>query len=86
MIEQIISNSRFALGKKWFWIGIVVSLLSVVGGLVYGIALAIEKNYRKEGLIIVIFALVWAAVSLFVIAPLLVKSGFLSNYILMRFK
>lgn len=79
-------NDKFKLGEKWFWIGMAVALFNVAAGLVYGIALLTEKKHRKEGLIIVIFAVVWAVVSIFVIAPLLVKSGLLSNYTLMKFK
>ena len=86
MIEQIISNSRFALGKKWFWIGMVVALLNVTAGLLYGIALLTEKKYRKEGLIIAIFAVVWAVVSFFLIGPWLIKSGLLPKYTLMKFQ
>lgn len=85
-INNFLATDRFKLGKKWFWIGMVVALFSVAAGLLFGIALLTEKDHRKEGLIIVIFALVWAAVSMFVIAPLLIKSGFLSNYTLMKFK
>ncbi len=73
-------------GKKWFWIGIVVSLLNIVGGLVYGIALAIEKDHRKEGLIIIVFAIVWAVAGYFFIGPLLIKFGLVPKYTLMRLK
>jgi len=79
-------NDKFKLGKKWFWIGMAVALLNVTGGLVYGIALLIEKKHRKEGLIIVVFALVWAAIGIFVISPMLVKSGIFPGYTLMKFK
>ena len=60
MDEQIFStttDTRFKLWSKWFWIGIVVSIPSVVAGLVYGIALVLEKSRRKEGIIIIAFAI-----------------------------
>lgn len=47
---------KFKLGKKWFWIGVAISLLNVLSGLVFGIALMMEKKYRREGLIIVLVA------------------------------
>ena len=80
------ADDKFKLGKKWFWIGMVAALFNVAAGLLFGIALLAEKDHRKEGLIIVIFAVVWAAVSIFVIAPWLVNSGLLSNYTLMKFR
>ncbi len=86
MIEQIISNGRFALGKKWFWIGIVMSLLNVAAGLIYGIALAIEKNHRKEGLIIIAFSIVWLFVSLYWVGPLVMKIGWLPHYQVLKIK
>jgi len=50
------ATDKFKLGKKWFWIGLVISLLNVLSGLIFGIALMIEKKYRREGLIITLVA------------------------------
>lgn len=60
-ISNAVSSDQFALGKKWFWIGIAVALTSVnvVVGLIYGIALAVEKEHRKEGGIIIAVSIVW---------------------------
>ncbi|MBI5306728.1 hypothetical protein HZB04_04075 [Candidatus Wolfebacteria bacterium] len=65
---------KFKLGKKWFWIGIVVATLNVVAGLVYGIAILTEKDRRNEGLIIIAWAIIWALIGFFIIGPFLVKS------------
>ncbi|MDP3901888.1 MAG: hypothetical protein Q8Q37_02870 [bacterium] len=51
-------EDNFKLYKKWFWIGIIIGFFNVVAGIVYGIALASEREHRKEGVII----LVWSAV------------------------
>ena len=56
-------EDKFKLFKKWFWIGIVVGFLNMLAGLVYGIALVMEPEHRKEGLIIV----AWSVISFMVI-------------------
>ncbi|MEE8131596.1 MAG: hypothetical protein V3T98_00935 [Candidatus Paceibacterota bacterium] len=75
---------KFKLGKKWFWIGIVMAFLNVLGGLIYGVVLAIEKNHRKEGLIIITWAVVWALIGFLIIGPWLVKSGIVPQFELIR--
>lgn len=72
-------NSQFALWKKWFWIGIVSAALNAFVGLIYGIALALEKERRKEGAIIIVFSLVWFAAIAFGLLPWLIKSGILAK-------
>ena len=52
------TSDKFKLGKKWFFVGIVIALLHGLSGLIFGIALALEKKYRKEGSIIAILGLV----------------------------
>ncbi|MEK7578490.1 MAG: hypothetical protein AAB789_00220 [Patescibacteria group bacterium] len=75
---------KFKLGKKWFWIGIAVATLNVVAGLAYGIALLTEKDYRKEGLVIIAWAVIWALIGFFVIGPYLIKSGILPKFKIIR--
>ncbi len=75
---------KFKLGKKWFWIGMVVAFLNVVVGLIYGIALAIEKNHRKEGLIIISWSIVWALIGFFIIGPWLIESGIVPQFEVIR--
>ncbi len=48
---------QFSIYKKWFWIGIVIGFLNGVAGMVYGIALFLEHNHKKEGLIIMAWSL-----------------------------
>ncbi|MEK7654327.1 MAG: hypothetical protein AAB345_03570 [Patescibacteria group bacterium] len=45
-------QDHFKLYGKWFWIGVVVAFLNSIAGLVYSIALIVEKPHRKEGLIL----------------------------------
>jgi len=69
---------RFKLGKKWFWIGFVVCLNPVLG-LVYSIALLVEKDHRKEGTILLIWTIVWAIIS-YCLSFYLAKTGILPKY------
>lgn len=62
-------EDSFKLYKKWFWIGVVIGFLNVVAGLVYGIALAMEKEHRKEGLIISAWSILSLLFIFLVIAP-----------------
>ncbi|MEK7549075.1 MAG: hypothetical protein AAB496_01115 [Patescibacteria group bacterium] len=73
-------NEQFGIGKKWFWIGIAMGFFNVVAGLVYGIALAIEKDRRQEGLIIIGWTITWALIGFFLIGPYLVKSGMMPKF------
>ena len=77
---DMVCPDKFKLGKKWFWIGIIISIFNIVGGLVYGIVLLLEKNHRKEGIIIIAWAIIWTLFSFFVIGPYLVKSGLLPQF------
>jgi len=79
MIEENISNDEFKLWRKWFWVGIIMSLLFSVPGIIYGIALALEKEHRKEGLIIIIFSVLWYFALSFIITELTL-SGALPRY------
>ena len=71
---------QFGLYKKWFWIGIVMSIFNVIAGLVYGVAVLMDKEHRKEGGILVAFALIWFFFAAFALGPWLIKSGILPNY------
>ena len=53
---------KFSFWQKWFWVGIVVSVFSAPAGLVYGLALLVEPEHRKEGLAITAWSLVWTAI------------------------
>lgn len=46
------NQDKFGLYKKWFWIGVVVAFLNSIAGIVYSVALLVEKEHRKEGLIL----------------------------------
>jgi high-affinity Fe2+/Pb2+ permease len=77
-MPENLDNSQFALGRKWFWVGIVTALF-LPAGLVYGISLAAEKDRRKEGFIIIAFAIVWFFVLSLWLLPWLKESGFTSS-------
>lgn len=67
---------KFKLGKKWFWIGIAIALFNILSGLVFGIALMMEKKYRREGLIITLIAV---AVAVATITWALINTNILVN-------
>ena len=69
---------RFKLYNKWFWLGIVMGL-NPIFGLVYGIALLVEKDHRKEGTIIIIWTIVWAIISYF-LSIWLAKQGWMPTF------
>lgn len=77
------NNDKFALGKKWFWIGMVMALNTIMG-IVYGIALVIEKKHRREGLIILVFTFAWAVFGYFILAPWLKETGILPRLQVIR--
>ena len=54
---------KFKLYKKWFWIGLAVGILNPILGFVYGIALVVEKDHRKEGIIIIIWTILWTIIN-----------------------
>ncbi|MBU0998921.1 hypothetical protein KKG24_01240 [Patescibacteria group bacterium] len=85
-MEQNISNDNFKLWTKWFWIGIVIAILSMVSGIVYGIALSLEKDYRKEGIIIIVVAIAWFLFAMFILGPWLKSVGVLPNYQLLQIR
>ena len=60
---------RFKIGRKWFGIGIVVAFFNAAAGLIFGIALVVEKEHRREGLILIVFSVVWALILYFGIIP-----------------
>ncbi|MFA6278845.1 MAG: hypothetical protein WCS97_01120 [Candidatus Paceibacterota bacterium] len=76
------TNSQFGLWRKWFWIGIVAAISNVAVGLIYGIALALEKDRRKEGILIAIFAVAWFIAATLWIGPWLQGKGILPHYII----
>ncbi len=75
------NNSSFGLWKKWFWIGIVVAMGNIISGLIYGIALALEKDHRKEGIIIIVFGIVWTVVLVMWLAPWLQEVGLMKRFV-----
>ena len=64
-------EDKFKLYKKWFWIGIAVGFFNTLAGLIYGIALTIEPEHRKEGFIIIL----WSFISFSILASILKNIG-----------
>ena len=68
--EPMILSSK----KKWFWIGIIIATMNWVAGLVYGIALLREKDYKKEAWKIIFWSIVRAMIA-YIIYIWLLKRG-----------
>ncbi|KKS25694.1 MAG: hypothetical protein UU85_C0001G0124 [Candidatus Wolfebacteria bacterium GW2011_GWA2_42_10] len=66
--------------KKWFWVGMAMGFFNLAAGLVYGIVLALEKEHRQEGLIIIGWTIAWTLIGFFLIGPWLVKSGYMPRF------
>lgn len=79
MEEKIVSD-KFKLWEKWFWVGIAIGFFDLLAGLIFGIALVCEKEHRREGMIIILFALIFFLLKNFVIFPWLVKVGYVPHY------
>ena len=77
MSEHLLSNGGFSLGKKWFWVALAASIFSLAAGLIFGISLLTEKDRRKEGIIIVVFAIVCYLAKTLWLYPWLISSGIL---------
>ena len=83
MTEQN-SSDRFALWRKWFWIGVIIAIINILTGFVYGIALTLEKGKRREGVIIIIVAIAWYIFASYFLGPWLMKMGVIPHYQLLR--
>ena len=62
----------------------MVMALNLMPGLIFGIALMTEKERRKEGAVIAIFAIAWFIFATFVLGPWLQRKGILPKYRLFR--
>ena len=71
---------KFKLGKKWFWIGMVCGF-HIGFGLIYGIALFLEKKFRKEALIIILWTIIWFILCSTLIVPFLKARGLLPTLV-----
>ena len=85
MEEQIV-NDLFKMSKKGFWVGMGVGLFSLLAGLTFGISLVIEKEYRKEGLLVIIFSLLCFFIKIFIFIPWMMSLGILPQAGLVRLR
>ena len=77
------NEDKFALGKKWFWIGMVFGL-NYISGFIFGIALVIERKHRREGLIILGFTAAWLFFTFIILGPWLKQMGWLPKIQIVR--
>lgn len=45
--------------KKWFWLGATISILNGAAGLLMGLALMTESDKRKQGIAVIIWAILF---------------------------
>lgn len=65
--------------KKWFNIGLIITFLSPLAGIVLAVAFLTEENFKKEGKIILLIAFFWLITTIFLIFWL-VDKGYLPQY------
>jgi len=65
------SVDKFKFPKKWFWIGAIISCLNLFAGLIYGIALIVEKEHRREGIALIVLSIIAISIIAFFVVPLL---------------
>jgi hypothetical protein len=49
---------KFKFWQKWFWIGLIVAIVSPAAGFIFSIALFLEPGRRKEGLTLLVAAII----------------------------
>jgi hypothetical protein len=72
--ETISLSSR----KKWFWLSVVIALVSPVSGLILGIAFWTESGLRKEAKIILLVAIIWGLL-IVLLSDWLAERGYLPS-------
>ena len=51
--------------KRWFWLGVGITLVSPITGVILSVAFWTEPDLKKEGKIIFILSLVWGVILLY---------------------
>jgi len=64
--------------KRWFWLFLIVTILSPISGLILGVSLMNEPEMKKEGKIILVISIVWL-VAVFFISGWLVNQGYFNR-------
>ncbi len=65
--------------KKWLWLGIIIALLNpIFSGLLIGLAFWTEPELKKEAKIVLVIAVVWGVIALY-LTRWLVGQGYLSS-------
>lgn len=47
---------KFLMNGKWFWVGMALAVVSGPSGIVFGVALLVEPEHRKEGAVITVWS------------------------------
>jgi len=70
--ERVSLSSR----KKWFWLAVAIALISPVSGVVLAVAFWTEKNFKKQGKIILVLSIIWGIIFLY-LTDWLISRGYL---------
>ena len=79
--EQEIGNKEIMLSskKRWFWAGIIIAALNpIFAGLIISALFMSEKEFKKEGRIILLVSIIWGIIYLY-LSDWLVRNGYLPN-------
>ncbi|MFH1671422.1 MAG: hypothetical protein ABH889_01430 [Candidatus Portnoybacteria bacterium] len=78
MDNQENKEEKFPLSskKKWFWLAIVIALISPVSGVVLAVAFLTEPELKSQGRIILPLAIIWGIIFLY-LTNWLISKGYL---------
>ena len=62
---------------KWFWVGVVITLLNFLAGLIFATAFYLEPEHKKEGQLLAVWSLIVFLFYVYVIVPFLTNQGLL---------
>jgi hypothetical protein len=79
--QELTLVDKFKLGRKWFWVGVIMAIASFLSGLIYGLFLIFEKDHRKEGMVILALTIIWWILFYSIIYPYLVEANIIMPWI-----
>jgi len=70
------SSSIFSFDRKWLLIGIVITLVSPISGLILGITFWTEPKLKKEAKVVIVLSVIWGLIFIY-LSNWLVEQGYL---------
>lgn len=57
-----------AKNRLFFWAVIIAILNPILSGLILGVVMASEPDFRKEGRVVILFSIAWGIIALLLVA------------------